>query len=148
MRMRESRSTLKDVAKAAKVHVSTASRALNPNTQHHISPEVVKHVRETARKLDYRINAIASNLRKKRSNAVGVLIPDLLNAVFPPIIMGIQEIVEIFQDEILVHAYRQRDDVWTFESIAGDEAEMALTGVSLSVPLAAPYERVLPEEGE
>lgn len=94
MRMRESRSTLKDVAKAAKVHVSTASRALNPNTQHHISPEVVKHVRETARKLDYRINAIASNLRKKRSNAVGVLIPDLLNTVFPPIIMGIQETLD------------------------------------------------------
>jgi LacI family transcriptional regulator len=92
--MRESRSTLKDVAEAACVHVSTASRALNPDTQHLITPEVVKRVRDVARKLDYRVNAIASSLRKRRSNAVGVLIPDLLNAVFPPIIMGIQETVE------------------------------------------------------
>lgn len=92
--MRESKATLKQVAEAASVHVSTASRALNPDTQHIITPEVVKRVRDAAAKLDYRVNAIASSLRRKRSNAVGVLIPDLLNAVFPPIIMGIQEIVE------------------------------------------------------
>ena len=91
--MRLSRSTLKDVAEAASVHISTASRALNPETRHLIGPEVVERVREVARKLDYRVNAVASSLRTKRSNAIGVLVPDLLNAVFPPIIVGIQETV-------------------------------------------------------
>ncbi len=58
---------------------------------------------------------------------------------------GVQEIIEIFQDEMLVHAYRRQGAVWTFESIAGAEAEVALPSVGISVPLAALYERVLPE---
>jgi LacI family transcriptional regulator len=89
--MRPTRSTLKDVAEAANVHISTASRALNPETRHLFTSEVVDRVRKAARKLDYRVNVIASSLRTRRSNAIGVVIPDLLNAVFPPIIVGIQE---------------------------------------------------------
>ena len=58
---------------------------------------------------------------------------------------GVQEIVEIFQDEMLARAYRRQGDVWTFESIAGAEAEIALPSVGISVPLAALYEKVLPE---
>jgi len=58
---------------------------------------------------------------------------------------GVQEIIEVFQDEILVHAYRRQGTVWTFESIAGPDAELALPTVGISVPLAAVYERVLPE---
>jgi LacI family transcriptional regulator len=89
--MRKPRATLKDVAEAANVHISTASRALNPETQHTFTAEVVERVRKAARKLDYRAHAIASSLRTRRSNAIGVVIPDLLNPVFPPIILGIQE---------------------------------------------------------
>jgi len=56
---------------------------------------------------------------------------------------GVEEIIEIFQDEMLVHAYRRHGDVWTFEWIAGAEAEVVLASVGISVPLAAIYERVL-----
>lgn len=58
---------------------------------------------------------------------------------------GVQEIVEIFQDEILVHAYRRQAAGWVFEWIAGPDAELALPSVGITVPLAALYERVLPE---
>lgn len=58
---------------------------------------------------------------------------------------GVQEIIEIFQDETLVHAYRRQGSVWTFESIAGAEASVALPSVGIAIPLAALYERVLPE---
>jgi Uma2 family endonuclease len=58
---------------------------------------------------------------------------------------GVQEIIEIFQDEMLVHAYRRQGAAWTFESIASPEAEVRLPSVGISVQLAAPYERVLPE---
>ena len=60
---------------------------------------------------------------------------------------GVQEIVEIFQDEMLAHTYRRQGTSWIFESIAGPEAAMELQSVGLSVPLAALYERVMPEEG-
>lgn len=58
---------------------------------------------------------------------------------------GVQEIVEIFQDEILVHTYRRQENGWTFDWVAGPDAVMDLRSVRVTVPLAALYERVLPE---
>ncbi|MEJ0020037.1 MAG: hypothetical protein WDN25_26515 [Acetobacteraceae bacterium] len=60
---------------------------------------------------------------------------------------GVEEIVEISQDEILVYPYRRQGAGWVFEWVAGPEAELALSGVVISVPLAALHERVVPEEG-
>ena len=60
---------------------------------------------------------------------------------------GVQEIIEIYQDEMLAHAYRRQDAGWVFESIAGPNAEVALRSIGITVPLAALYERV-PLEGE
>ena len=59
---------------------------------------------------------------------------------------GVQEIVEIFQDEMLAHTYRRQGTSWTFQSIAGPDATMELQSVALTVPLAALYDRVTPEE--
>lgn len=58
---------------------------------------------------------------------------------------GVQEIVEIFQDEMLAHAYRRQGTSWTFKSIAGPDAAMVLQSVGITVPLAALYDRVMPE---
>jgi Uma2 family endonuclease len=60
-------------------------------------------------------------------------------------IEGVQEIVEIFQDEMLARAYRREASGWMFESIAGPDAEVALPSVGIAVPLSALYERVVPE---
>jgi LacI family transcriptional regulator len=81
------------VAKAAGVHISNASRALNSDTQHRITPDVVERVRSVAGKLGYRVNAFVSSLRTKRSNAIEILIPDLWNPGFPAIVTGVQEVV-------------------------------------------------------
>ncbi|MGH7154226.1 MAG: Uma2 family endonuclease [Acetobacteraceae bacterium] len=62
-------------------------------------------------------------------------------------IEGVQEIVEIFQDEMLVHVYRRQPSGWTFESIAGPDAEVALLSVGIAVTLAGLYERVSPNDG-
>jgi len=59
---------------------------------------------------------------------------------------GVQEIIEIFQDEMLAHAYRRQEAGWIFESIAGPDAEVTLPSVGIAVPLAVLYERVEPEE--
>ena len=60
-------------------------------------------------------------------------------------IEGVEEIVGIFQDEILVHVYRRQESGWVFESIAGPDAELALPRIGISLPLAALYDRVMPE---
>ena len=85
------RTTLKDVAEAAGVHLSTVSRALNPSTRHLLTPAVVDHIREISRKLDYHPNAAAHSLRTNRTRTVGIVVPDITNPVFPPIIRGIED---------------------------------------------------------
>jgi LacI family transcriptional regulator len=83
--------TLRDVAAAAGVHPATASRALNPGTRLLVSQETAQRVNDAATRLGYRPNPVARSLRTRRSNTIGVLIPDLNNPLFPPIIRGIED---------------------------------------------------------
>jgi len=82
--------TLQQVADAAGVHRSTASRALNPETARLISPDVVARIAETARRLGYRRDLLAASLRTSRTHLVGMLVPDLANPVFAPIVAGVE----------------------------------------------------------
>jgi LacI family transcriptional regulator len=82
--------TIRDVAQAAGVHVSTVSRALNPEKRALISEEVLRVVEEAAQRLGYRPNRAASALRTGRTHTIGVLVPDITNPVFPPILQGIE----------------------------------------------------------
>jgi LacI family transcriptional regulator len=83
--------TLKDVARQAGVHPATASRALNPETRLLVSEETASRVLAAAADLGYRPNAVARSLRTRRSHTVGVLIPDLNNPLFPPMIRGLAD---------------------------------------------------------
>jgi LacI family transcriptional regulator len=82
--------TLQAVAEAAGVHRSTAARALNPTTSHLISSDVVARIAGEARRLGYRRDVLAASLRTGRSRLVGVLLPDIANPVFAPILGGIE----------------------------------------------------------
>ena len=82
--------TIRDVAQAAGVHVSTVSRALNPAKRALISEEVLRVVETAAQRLGYRPNRAASALRTGRTHTIGVLVPDITNPVFPPILQGIE----------------------------------------------------------
>jgi LacI family transcriptional regulator len=83
--------TLKDVAARVGVHPATASRALNPETRILVSEETTRRVLEAAHSLGYRPNPLARSLRTRRSHTVGVLIPDLNNPLFPPIVRGLDD---------------------------------------------------------
>lgn len=85
------RPTISDVADRAQVHRSTVARALNPATSGMLTPETVTRVQRAARDLGYTTNSFARGLRTSRSLTVGVLVPDLTNPLFPPIVRGIQE---------------------------------------------------------
>jgi LacI family transcriptional regulator len=89
--MSERPATLRDVAAAARVHPATASRALNPGTRLLVSEETARRVTEAAERLGYRPNPVARSLRTRRSHTIGVLIPDLNNPLFPPIVRGLED---------------------------------------------------------
>ncbi len=82
------RITLKEVADAAGVHMSTASRALNEQTRDVVNAETVARVLKAARRLGYTPNPLARGLRTNRTMTVGMIIPDIENPLFGPIIAG------------------------------------------------------------
>ena len=86
--------TLRDVAEAAGVHAATASRALNPATRGLVNADTARRVMKVAEQLGYRPNPIARGLKTSKSGTVGLVIPDLTNPLFPPIVRGIEGVLE------------------------------------------------------
>jgi LacI family transcriptional regulator len=91
---RAAQATLRDVARLAEVHPGTVSRALNEDTRRLVNAETARRVLEAAEALGYRPNPIARGLKTNRSYTIGVLVPDLTNPLFPPIVRGIQDRLE------------------------------------------------------
>ena len=89
--MVKTRATLKDVAARVGVHPSTVSRVLNPATRGMVSRKIADAVSGAAEEIGYRPNPFAYSLRTNRSFTIGVVVPDLTNPVFPPIIRGIEK---------------------------------------------------------
>ncbi|CDM60972.1 MULTISPECIES: LacI family DNA-binding transcriptional regulator [Rhizobium] len=94
--MLKKRITLKDIARETGVHVSTVSRALDPVERKNITEEVANRIQAAANTLGYRPNRIAAGLRTNRTMTVGVMIPDITNVIFPPILRGIECVLEPF----------------------------------------------------
>ena len=86
--------TMRDVARAAGVHPGTVSRVLNPVTRPLVNPRTADRVEEAARDLGYSLNPIARSLKTRRSYSIGVVIPDLTNPLFPPMIRGMEEVLD------------------------------------------------------
>ncbi|MBZ2196636.1 LacI family DNA-binding transcriptional regulator [Occultella gossypii] len=85
--------TLKDVADRVGVHPGTVSRALNPATQGMVNPDTVRKVQRAAKELAYRPNPMARGLKTSRSMTVGIIVPDITNPLFPPIVKGAEAVL-------------------------------------------------------
>lgn len=113
------RVTIDDVARLAEVHKATVSRALNARTRDQVNAETLKRVKRAARQLGYVPNAMARSLRTSRSMTIGVIIPDLMNPIFPPIIRGIEHVLQAQGYTVLIANTDSHDDVEisAFESL-------------------------------
>ncbi|HEY8620858.1 MAG TPA: LacI family DNA-binding transcriptional regulator [Dermatophilaceae bacterium] len=85
--------TLRDVAALAGVHAATASRALNPKTRRLVNAETARRIVRAAESLGYQPNPIARSLKTAKSSTIGLVIPDLTNPLFPPIVRGIEDVL-------------------------------------------------------
>ena len=79
--------TIRDVARAADVSVATVSRSLNGNES--VAAETRDRVLRAAGELDYVPNSGARALSTRRTDTIGVLLPDLHGEFFSELIRGI-----------------------------------------------------------
>ncbi|MBQ9157603.1 MAG: LacI family DNA-binding transcriptional regulator [Eubacterium sp.] len=76
--------TIKDVAREAGIAVGTVSRVLN--NRGYISEETRNKVYAAMKKLNYQPNETARSLQKKKSNMIGVIVPQIAHPYFAMLI--------------------------------------------------------------
>ncbi|MDR1534759.1 MAG: LacI family transcriptional regulator [Planctomycetota bacterium] len=85
-------STLKDVAKLSGVSVATISNVIT--RKKYVSPEVTLKVKQAMYRLNYRPNMIARSLKIKKTNNIGVIVPDIGNPFFADIVKGVERVAK------------------------------------------------------
>lgn len=78
--------SIEDVARLANVSISTVSRVVNRS--HLVNAETRRRVEEAIRQLGYRPNAFARGLMLRRSEILGLVLPDLHGEFYSEIIRG------------------------------------------------------------
>ncbi|MDJ0752718.1 MAG: LacI family DNA-binding transcriptional regulator [Ardenticatenaceae bacterium] len=81
--------TIRDVAERAGVSISTVSHILNETR--HVSDELKERVQLAMLELNYKPNALARSLRRKRSRTLGIIVPDSANPYFAEVARGVED---------------------------------------------------------
>jgi len=87
--MINNKSTIKDIAKIAGVSDSTVSRALS--NYPHVNEGKRKKIQQIAEELGYYPNIHAKNLRIKKSQDIGLIIPEIQNPFYASVTRGIED---------------------------------------------------------
>lgn len=87
---KNSEPTIHDIARELNISASTVSRALNDNPR--ISLKTKEKIKAMAVSLGYRPNTLASNLRNKKSNTIGIVVPLINRHFFSSVISGAEDV--------------------------------------------------------
>jgi len=104
MSRRPSSITIRDVAKKAGVSVATVSRYINRNTP--VSPEVSERLNQVMSELKYVPHAAARQLASRKTHVIGLLLTNMHNDFFAPLLNGIEQVVRDKGYNLLVATYR------------------------------------------
>ncbi len=96
------RVTLSDVARYVGVSVSVVSRELNGDPALRARPETRRRIHAAAKTLGYAPNHAARSLRLSRAFAIGVIVPELTNAIYDGLIRGIDDAADALGYQVLM----------------------------------------------
>src|SRR5688500_15723343 len=82
--------TIYDIARALDISPATVSRGLKDHPG--IRKDTKKRIVETARQMGYQHNLFARNLRVKKTNTIGVVIPRLNSYFMSTVISGMEKV--------------------------------------------------------
>jgi LacI family transcriptional regulator len=95
--------TIYDIAKKLAISSTTVSRGLQDNPT--INKNTRKKIQDTARELGYRHNNFASNLRKQKTNTIGLLVHEVNSNFITSVLAGIEKVTaETGYDIIIAHS--------------------------------------------
>jgi LacI family transcriptional regulator len=117
------------MAREMKLSISTISKALNDS--HEISIETKRKVLELANQLHYTPNPYASSLRRKKSNTIAIVIPEVADSYFSLAINGIETVA--MEKEYHVIVYLTHENAEREASILKDLSSGRVDGVLMSV---------------
>lgn len=80
--------TLKQIAKELDVSISTVSKALRNSPE--ISEDTKQKVQAFAKLYNYRPNNIALSLKNRKTNTIGIIIPEIVHHFFSKVIRGVE----------------------------------------------------------
>ena len=84
------RITIKQIAAALHVSISTVSKALNDSYE--ISEETKKKIQIYAKEHKYKPNTLALSLQNKKTKTIGILLPNILTYYFARVLRGIEKV--------------------------------------------------------
>jgi DNA-binding LacI/PurR family transcriptional regulator len=103
MTRRSSSVTIRDVAREADVSVATVSRYINRNAP--VSKEVAERLDEVMGKLRYVPHAAARHLASRKTHVIGLLLNNLHNDFFVPLLNGVEAVVRKKGYNLIVATY-------------------------------------------
>ena len=100
--------TIKDIAKALGLSISTVSKALRGS--HEISNETKVQVLAYAKQYKYKPNPIAQSLKRGRSKSIGVIVCNIDNNFFSQAINGIESVARQKDYNVIITQSRESYD--------------------------------------
>lgn len=88
--------SIREIAKLSGVSISTVSRVINNSGSY--SQKTAKKVMDVVNEYDYHANSIAKGLRQKRTNSIGIIVPNLGNSFF-------SNLVELIENQLANQNY-------------------------------------------
>ncbi|PZX52438.1 LacI family transcriptional regulator [Algoriphagus ratkowskyi] len=141
--MKLGQATIKDIARELNLSASTISRALKDYPG--ISDETKRRVKEVAKNMNYRPNAIALSLRKSRSFTIGVIIPEVVHFFFSTVISGIEDIAQSRGYNVILSQSNEKLDreISSIETMLSNQIDGVLVSYSKETESFDHFTRVL-----
>lgn len=123
-----------ELARQLNLSKSTVSKALRDSYE--ISQETKRKVLELAQQLQYIPNPYASSLRRKKSNTIGLVIPEVADSFFSNAIKGIETVAREKGYHVLV--YLTYESFEREKAILKDFASGRVDGILISISTETP----------
>ena len=120
---------IRELARELNLSIGTVSKALR--NSHEISNETKEKVFALARQLNYIPNPYASSLRRKKSNTIGIVVPEVADSFFSNAIKGIEAVAQSKGYHVLV--YLTEENFSKEKSILQEFSSGRVDGILLSL---------------